>query len=489
MLETRCLLSGWFQNVGPDPDRVRAIERPASDVASGRTQRRPNSTHHSASQDPDTNYAEGSTVRPDVTPGLAGLPQVDYVIVPEISTPHDTLPSAQSFPDLPYFGVIGTLDVGDGVDLYRLTLDRISDRIDFGLVMRGSDANVPATFQLLDGSGQVLASWKLGSLGSSTIQVDLDNRSPGSSVYLAFSAGNSSTASGAFGAVDYQLWVAHQPALQPTSSATGSSAQPALAVPVLPPLLIPLAAGGLPSPQVDAAAALTAPRSAVSTVTVTVGSLAIRSAGASLGLLTNDELAPLAAQGAGISSPQEVAAESMARTGSESGGEPRPSELAVPGRDPEARVVVVGTGGFPLMGATAVGYWRERGPAPEAFPGMTAPALEERSEGVESTDDHDLQARPAVSLAEGEVIASDQASRLRTWRGFPVSVFSGLGVATVLTLNAVLSQPIAGYDYLTAKLYRSGIRAFSRRTPSKSLAAPHGRRRGAEPPTQLERNG
>ena len=71
-----------------------------------------------------------------------------------------------------------------------------------------------------------------------------------------------------------------------------------------------------------------------------------------------------------------------------------------------------------------------------------------------------------VGLAEGEVIAKEQAVRLRAWGRLPVSVFSGLGVATVWTLNAVLSQPIAGYDYLTSRLYRSRIGACSRRQPN-----------------------
>jgi len=118
------------------------------------------------------------------------------------------------------------------------------------------------------------------------------------------------------------------------------------------------------------------------------------------------------------------------------------------------------------MGATAVGYWRWRGTAPEAVPEMTASALEARSEGVESTGDPELDGRPAVLLAEGEVIAKEQAGRRRAWGRLPVSVFSGLGVATVWTLNAVLSQPIAGYDYLTARLYRSRIGACSRRQPN-----------------------
>jgi hypothetical protein len=37
-------------------------------------------------------------------------------------------------------------------------------------------------------------------------------------------------------------------------------------------------------------------------------------------------------------------------------------------------------------------------------------------------------------------------------------------VASILTLNAVLSQPIAGYDFLTARLYRSGMRLSPRRS-------------------------
>jgi hypothetical protein len=395
------------------------------------------------------------------------LPQANYVIVPEIPTPHNTIASAQVLPDLPYFGVVGTLGAGDEIDLYQLALNSIPERLDFGLVMQGQGGSVPATFQILDGSGQVLGTWNLGSVGNSSIQVNLERLSPESTLYLGVSAGNSSTPGGTVGTVGYQLWVAHQPALLPTSSSNGNSTQPVLALSVLSPLLIPLAALGLSSPQGDSAAALTAPGTVSVTASVTVGSLAIRSAGASRGLLSNDEPAPLAVQGSGTSAPQEVAAGSLARPESERESEPRPGEPAVAGRDPEASVALISTGGFRLMGATAVGYWRWRGTAPEAVPEMTAPAMEARSEGVESTGDPDLDGGPAALLAEGEVIAKEQAVRLRPWGRFPVSVFSGLGVATVWTLNAVLSQPIAGYDYLTAKLYRSRIGAFPRSKPSK----------------------
>src|SRR5208337_3551049 len=123
MLETRCLLSGWSQMVGPDIGRPPAVERPA------------------------------------------------YVIVPEISRPHHTIASAQVLPDRPYVGVFGTL-AGDEIDFYKLALDSIPERLDFGLVMQGRGGSVPATFQILDGSGQVLGTWNLGSVGNSSIQID-----------------------------------------------------------------------------------------------------------------------------------------------------------------------------------------------------------------------------------------------------------------------------------------------------------------------------
>ena len=445
----RCLLSGWAQKLGPAPDRLPAAKRPASDFA-----RIPNEGPYlpaaqltkavklspasplAASKDPAINYDGGSTGSPDVTPDPSGLPPVNYVIVPETSTPHDTLASAQLLPDVPYFGVVGTLGAGDGIDLFRLTIDNIPDRLDFGLVMQGPGGSVPGTLQILDGSGQVLGTWKLGSVGNSSIQVDIEKLSPRSSLYLGLSAGNSSTPVGAFGTVEYQLWVAHEPALRLTSSKIGSPTQLRLALTVLTPLLIPPTVVGLPSPHGVSAAALTAPGSVSVTSSVTVGSLAIRSAGASRGLLSdNEEPAPPAVQEASTSAPQEVAAGSLARAESEHGGELRPGEPAAAGRDPGASVVLISTGGFPLMGATAVGYWRERGPDHEAVSGIAGPALEERSNGAESIGDPDLVARPAALLAEGETIAEGQAFPLRTWGGFPVSVYSGLGVAIVLTLN------------------------------------------------------
>src|SRR5271165_5704253 len=111
MLETRCLLSGMPPKAGPYIHRPPAVERPASDVArisnDGLNVRnaqptesgQPSPAHApSASQDDDTDYVGESTGSPDVATGLAGLPQGNYVIVPETSIPHHTIASAQVLP-------------------------------------------------------------------------------------------------------------------------------------------------------------------------------------------------------------------------------------------------------------------------------------------------------------------------------------------------------------------------------------------------------
>jgi hypothetical protein len=55
----------------------------------------------------------------DVTASAAraGLPPGPDVVVHETTAPHDTLATAQELPDVPYFGVIGTLGPGNPIDL------------------------------------------------------------------------------------------------------------------------------------------------------------------------------------------------------------------------------------------------------------------------------------------------------------------------------------------------------------------------------------
>ena len=80
---------------------------------------------------------------------------------PRSSTPHHTIASAQVLPDRPYFGVVGTLGAGDEIDLYQLTLNSISERLDFGLVIAGIGrqraSDIPDTGRLRPGAGYVEA--------------------------------------------------------------------------------------------------------------------------------------------------------------------------------------------------------------------------------------------------------------------------------------------------------------------------------------------
>jgi len=115
------------------------------------------------------------------------------------------------------------------------------------------------------------------------------------------------------------------------------------------------------------------------------------------------------------------------------------------------------------MGATPVGYLRWRGTDAGVAAELTTSPAEASAANVETRGDTGLDESSAVLLADGEVIAREEVARLQRWSNFRASVFSGLGVATVWTLNAVFSQPIAGYDYLTARLYRSRIGAGSGR--------------------------
>jgi hypothetical protein len=63
---------------------------------------------------------------------------------------------------------------------------------------------------------------------------------------------------------------------------------------------------------------------------------------------------------------------------------------------------------------------------------------------------------PDTPVTEADLTAQSPTLRVGRWGKSPVSVFSGLGLATVFTLNALLSQPIAGFDYLASRMDAGG---------------------------------
>src|SRR5262249_46733910 len=120
--------------------------------------------------------------------------------------------------------------------------------------------------------------------------------------------------------------------------------------------------------------------------------------------------------------------------------------------EPDPLIVVQGPGGFPLLGAVAIGH-RRRSPAAE----MGDVAV---SRGIGESDPQRVAPIPASAPVESvenpafETRDSTifEALSARDLTEYPVSVYSGLGLATVFTLNALFSQPMAGFDYLPSRL-------------------------------------
>jgi hypothetical protein len=146
---------------------------------------------------------------------------------------------------------------------------------------------------------------------------------------------------------------------------------------------------------------------------------------------------------------------------------------ALSGREnePDSLVVINGPGGFPLLGAVAVGH-RRPNPATDVgdftiprAEGELAVTVPERLAGQE------ILAVSEIPMTEGGDTTRTGPRSDRVGWTLPVSLFSGLGLATVFTLNALLSQPIAGFDYLTRRLDAAVRGESSRKQRSGNRAA------------------
>jgi hypothetical protein len=379
--------------------------------------------------------------------------QVPYVVVPETSASHQTIQTAQKLPDLSYFGVVGTIGNRDGMDLYQLTLSTGAGRLDFSLASTQSGSAVPLQFELFDGSGRALGVLTSGSQAGTDLHAQLNNLPAGTTLYLGVSAGKSSETGEPLPAVDYQLWIEHDPGLggasadtagNTTGSATGimpvtSSGTSASSAPGN----APLAADG----QVN----LSSPQNSEDGGRVAVGSAAVRSARPSGGLLSEADPTPPADRDFNATVNKEWDERSANGPAPRAGIESPPAILVASQDEPDPLVVVQGPGGFPLLGAVAIGH-RRRSPIPEVGDVAINQAIEEPdpltlaaiaapvpagrvdNPGVESRDSTIFEALSARDLTE-----------------YPVSVYSGLGLATFFTLNAVFSQPMAGFDYLPSR--------------------------------------
>jgi len=396
-----------------------------------------------------------------------------YVVVPETVSPHQTFATAQDLPKDPYFGVIGTIGGGEPIDLYKLTVSAATAGFQFELVASPSASAGSPRLWLFDGSGRVMGEWSSSAgVGDSPISFALNNSFSGSTLFLGVSPGSPSGQAGWAAPVGYQLWVQRFSASADLASATGAGA-------ILPSIASTLFVGALVGPLSTLSAAPSrgdspvlststststpAPNDFVTGFRVSVGSMPTRSAQPAGGLMSEGESSSVLnpAYTAVEREPTDrllMASVQGRRTESESSNRPGGSETE------GGLIAVRGPGGFPLLGADAIGSWRGNSNARVASRAGEATQEADESPSAEKTESQEPpfavnEILPLADRSDGtdaDAGTGAGARRSRDWLWGTLS--SGLGTVTLLTLNALFSNPIAGYDVLPSRLDTTGAR-------------------------------
>jgi hypothetical protein len=467
-LETRCLMSGSLPRIAPQID----AHRPIWESAVTRERVAAHAVHHRIAQPRLTQVrqdstpvmgngeyrsTDGSPTDASTSPIFPGLPQEPYAVVLETKSPHQSIGTAQDLPRVPFFGVVGSINPGDPIDLYRLTLASRIDSLDFAFRLDQPAPTVPLELQLFDGSGQVLNGWSLNGQITTPLHAEIGGLPAGTTLYLGISAGNSAGQVRPAAPLDYQLWVSLKTSTESvTASASAGSIVPtsALVSAIASPLAASMNFAGQPSSEnSQAARPQESPRAEPDALHVAVGSAAVRLARPTGGLLSDGEAAPPAARDFNASVNKEWDERSVAEPTPGQRTDIEPTALAGRESAPEALVVMPGPSGFPLVGAVAIGH-RRSNPAGNLSDLTNPPAIADRSPEIAAgrAVDLALMNRDIPATRRDDDPAQSGIPAESDWAGIRVPVFSGLGLATVFTLNAVFSQPIGGFDYLTSRL-------------------------------------
>jgi hypothetical protein len=374
----------------------------------------------------------------------------NYVIIHSSDAPHGRFLTAQGLPDVPYFGVIGTLGPGDPIDLYRMTLDAGTAGLQLALQAQQVSASAPLQLWVFDGSGRVLATWSPGeATGGATFSVSLAGLPTGSPIYLGISGASDPWGSSP-GAVDYQLWVTRLSATDGQQTASAGATTP---------LSSPLAPGlSAPAATIASQGAIVSATGALATVAssnlinpdagppVAVGSLLTRSAGASGGVMADGEPAPAVLQPLAAAGDLERGDRYFDTNVQVDRPVNETADPDCPQREAHVLVASAAQGGFPLIGAPAVGNWRETARVlPPTAEEMTGPACS-------TSGTPNIESYASTQIGADVVAATATGPEGQTgWRRFQISLSWGMGLATVLTLNTVFCDPLGGFDYLASR--------------------------------------
>jgi hypothetical protein len=392
-----------------------------------------------------------------------------YVIVPETTAPHSTLATAQNLPDDPFFGVIGTLAANNPIDFFEMTIGARTAGLRFELAAQQPSATTPLQFALYDATGRVLGTWIAGASSQgdvSSVSLDFAGRSPSAALYLAISAppsgGNGPVS--ALPSASYQLWVTRLSKPDGASTSGGNDEAAASTGPTASLILGPLQASttaplGQPA-HAGAAPSATTGAGAGAGPAVALAALPTRAAGLLGGVLASrDENRPALRQ-LSVTVNLEASERASQPFDRDLAAVDRPQAEPGPGDDARELEAIRGPRGFPLLGATAIGNWRRtarRAAATSAVELALAAMADEEIEALAAGQQAVAGATaPALAVAAPDaLIATDAATtmpRLSLWGQTRVTLSFGLSMATFLTLNALLSDPVAGFDYLATCL-------------------------------------
>jgi hypothetical protein len=338
-----------------------------------------------------------------------------YVIVRETPALHGTIATAQPLPDVPFAGVVGTMNAAGTMDVYRVPPG--SRTVTFRLAPAAAGPASGLRLTVFDAHGHVLGD-RAAAAGPVDLTLDLRRLGEeGVPIFVAVTAAGTPAAP----AAGYQLWVLHQAAAPPPSAVDLMATTSPLSGPLA---VVPLttSAGAWTSVAALEAGAGTA---AVAPAGLGIGTVALAptlSAAPAGGLLAEGS-PTVQAVGSGVEggldlvdAPTRPSASGSADLADEFDAIRRPGATAT-------LVAVREPGGAPLLGAGSIGDWR----------GVTAPSPTNVSACHPTGPARPIAAIAALALPAAAVATSARLTRDRSAR--PSS--AGPRLAAALTFYAL----------------------------------------------------
>ncbi len=311
------------------------------------------------------------------------VPAVSYLVVPESTRSHSTIDTAQHLPDVPFFGVVGSLLPSDQVDLYQISVSPASSTLSIQVRLQHSSSDTGETIWLMDRTGRVLGFESVDpSKPVADVSMMVSLPAVTGVVYFGISHVAGDSASTAVSPVSYQVWFARGGRPGDWSESSGNATEPAL-VPTDPILsIIEGTHSETPTESTVTAPPLVPQDSTAGSHLVASGLLPTLSAAPSGGVLRVKGTPPRVdvnevlphVLGSEVSQAQAQAAQPAGRGASPEATQQAANGIAALTSTPQARR---GPGGFPLIGTALLGDWPTQATAQDRL------ALEIAAEAIE----------------------------------------------------------------------------------------------------------